>query len=99
MTTKAGLLQPQGMTVIERDLLALAGADEGRVIFNADRQRLEMWNGTAWIEVLTETSNLNGANLSNLVQGNLLTGSVDGALLINQVDASLLANDVDGGTY
>lgn len=50
--TKGGLLQPQSMTTVERDLLALAGADTGRLIFNETLQTLQFWDGTAWIDVV-----------------------------------------------
>lgn len=50
--TKGGLLQPQGMTTVERDLLALAGADVGRLIYNETLNQLQQWDGGAWREVL-----------------------------------------------
>ena len=49
--TKGGLLQPQGMTTVERDLLTLAGADNGRLIFNETTNTLQLWNGIAWVDV------------------------------------------------
>lgn len=56
MTTRAGLVQPQGMTTVERDLLTLAGADTGRLIYNETLNQLQQWNGSAWIEVLNANS-------------------------------------------
>ena len=48
----AQLVQPQGMTTVERDLLVLAGADTGRLIYNETTGELQKWNGSAWVEVL-----------------------------------------------
>ena len=50
--TKAALLQPQGLTTTERNLLTLAGADTGRLIYNETTKGLEQWDGAAWVEVL-----------------------------------------------
>ena len=50
--TKAGLVQPQGMSTVERDLLTLAGADVGRLIYNETLNQLQQWDGAAWREVL-----------------------------------------------
>ena len=32
--SQAKLVQPQGLSTVERDLLTLAGADTGRLIYN-----------------------------------------------------------------
>lgn len=66
--TKAGLVQPQGMSTVERDLLTLAGADVGRLIYNETLNQLQQWDGTAWREVL----------LGPTVATTRLTGTVDG---------------------
>lgn len=58
MTTRAALLQPQGMTTTERDLLTLAGADTGRLIYNETLNQLQQWTGTAWVEVLNQDSTI-----------------------------------------
>jgi len=55
--TKGGLLQPQGMTTTERDLLTLAGADIGRLIYNETLQQLQFWDGAAWQEVPVGVAN------------------------------------------
>lgn len=57
MTSRAGLLQPQGMTTAERDLLTLAGADTGRLIYNETLQELQFWDGGAWQQVPFGTAN------------------------------------------
>lgn len=49
---RAALVQPQSMTTTERDLLALAGADHGRIIWNETLQQLQKWTGGGWVEVL-----------------------------------------------
>ena len=51
--TKAALLQPQGLTTTERNLLTLAGADTGRLIYNETTKGLEQWDGVAWVPVLS----------------------------------------------
>ena len=61
MTTRAGLLQPQNMTTAERDLLTLAGADIGRLIYNETLQQLQFWDGAAWQEVLIGPDLLGGS--------------------------------------
>ena len=58
MTTRAGLVQPQGMSTTERDLLTLAGADVGRLIYNETLNQLQQWDGGAWVEVLNANSTL-----------------------------------------
>ena len=50
--TKAGLVQPQGMSTVERDVLVLAGADMGRLIWNETLQQAQCWNCTVWQELL-----------------------------------------------
>lgn len=50
--SKAGLVQPQGLTTIERNLLTLAGADVGRLIYNETTSTLQQWDGAAWRDVL-----------------------------------------------
>jgi hypothetical protein len=94
--TKAALLQPQGLTTTERNLLTLAGADTGRLIFNETTGNLEQWDGVKWVPVLNGGSALNGANLTGQVSGSLLAGTVNGALLTGTVQGSLLAGTVQG---
>lgn len=48
----AQLTKPQGMTTVERDLLVLAGADVGRLIYNETLSQLQCWDGSAWQEVV-----------------------------------------------
>jgi len=50
--TKAGLVQPQVMTTLERDLLRAAGADTGRLVYNSTTSTLQQWDGSAWGDVL-----------------------------------------------
>ena len=67
--TKAALLQPQGLTTTERNLLALAGADTGRLIYNETTKGLEQWSGVAWVPVLNADSALSGAKLTGDIDG------------------------------
>ena len=50
--SRAALVQPQTLTTVERNLLTLAGADTGRLIYNQSTNELQKWNGSAWVEVL-----------------------------------------------
>lgn len=59
--TKGGLLQPQGMTTVERDLLTLAGADVGRLIYNETLSQLQCWDGSNWQEVFIGPNLLGGS--------------------------------------
>jgi hypothetical protein len=67
--SKAGLVQPQGLTTIERDLLTLAGADVGRLIFNETTGTVQQWNGTTWLNVLTHASSLDAGKLFGVADG------------------------------
>ena len=67
--TKAALLQPQGLTTTERNLLALAGADAGRLIYNETTKGLEQWSGVALVPVLNSDSALSGAKLTGDIEG------------------------------
>jgi hypothetical protein len=40
------------MSTVERDVLVLAGADMGRLIWNETLQQAQCWNGTVWQELL-----------------------------------------------
>ena len=66
--TKAGLVQPQVMTTLERDLLRAAGADTGRLVYNSATSNLQLWDGGAWRDVLVGPT----------VDAALLTGVADG---------------------
>jgi hypothetical protein len=72
--SKAGLVQPQGLTTIERDLLTLAGADVGRLIFNETTRTVQQWDGISWRDLLTSTSNLDATKLNGVVSGTLVDG-------------------------
>jgi len=54
--TKGALIQPQGLTTTERDLLTLSGGDIGRLIYNETTSKLQQWTGSAWVDVLTSTA-------------------------------------------
>ena len=88
--SQAKLVQPQGLSTVERDLLTLAGADTGRLIYNETTNELQQWDGVAWVPVLNAGSALSGANLTGTVQGSLLTGTVQ---------SNLLAGDIEGGVF
>jgi hypothetical protein len=66
--SKAGLVQPQGLTTIERNLLTLAGADVGRLIYNETTSTLQQWDGAAWRDVL----------IGPTIDAAVLTGVADG---------------------
>jgi hypothetical protein len=101
--TKAGLLQPMGMSTVERDLLVLAGVDSGRLIYNETTKHLQQWDGLKWVDVLNADSTLAAGKLAGVVSGLLvdaidgskLTGVVSGAL-IDTLDGAKLTGTVDG---
>lgn len=97
--TKGGLLQPQGLTTTERNLLTLAGADTGRLIYNETTKALEQWDGAAWVPILNAGSSLSAAQLTGQIPGSMLTGQVQGSLLTGTVQSNLLTGDIDGGVY
>jgi hypothetical protein len=68
--SKAGLVQPQGLTTIERNLLTLAGADVGRLIYNETTSTLQQWDGAAWRDVL----------IGPTVDAAVLIGEADGGV-------------------
>ena len=102
--TKAGLLQPMGMSTVERDLLVLAGVDSGRLIYNETTKHLQQWDGVKWVDVLNADSSLAAGKLTGVVSGALvdaldgskLTGTVSGAL-VDTLDGTKLTTSVDGG--
>lgn len=78
--SQAKLVQPQGLSTVERDLLTLAGADTGRLIYNETSNELQQWDGAAWVPVLNAGSALSAAQLTGQVQSSLLTGDIDGGV-------------------
>ena len=96
--SKAGLVQPLSMTTIERDLLTLAGADIGRLIYDTTVSQLQQWDGSAWREVL-----IGPTVASSRVTGTLpmtqITGDLDGARITGDIKAAQLIGDVNGGIY
>ena len=96
--SKAGLVQPLSMTTIERDLLTLAGADIGRLIYDATAGQLQQWDGRAWREVL-----IGPTIAASIVTGTLpmtqIAGDLDGARVTGDIKAAQLIGEVDGGTY
>ena len=68
--TKAGLVQPQMMTTLERDLLRTAGADVGRLVYNTTLSQLQQWDGTTWRQVL----------IGPTVDVSMLTGVAEGGV-------------------
>ena len=68
--TKAGLVQPQGLTTMERDLLVMAGADVGRLIYNETTGKLQQWDGGSWRDVLVGPT----------VDTSLLIGDIEGGV-------------------
>jgi hypothetical protein len=101
--TKAGLVQPMAMTTIERDLLALAGVDSGRLIYNETTKHLQQWDGLRWVDVINADSALAAGKLTGVVSGALvdavdaakLTGVVSGAL-VDSLDGTKLTGSVNG---
>ena len=68
--TKGSFLQPHSLTTVERDLLTLAGADVGRLIYNETTDALQQWDGAAWRDVLVGPT----------VDAAILAGEADGGV-------------------
>jgi hypothetical protein len=68
--SQANLVQPQGLSTVERDLLTLAGADTGRLIYNETTNALQQWDGAAWRDVLVGPT----------VDAAILTGEANGGV-------------------
>jgi hypothetical protein len=80
--TKAALLQPQGLTTTERNLLALAGADAGRLIYNETTKGLEQWNGVAWVNVVSPDASETVKGIAELAtQAEVTTGTDDARIV------------------
>lgn len=101
--TKGGLLQPQGMTTIERDLLTLAGADTGRLIFNETTSTLQLWTGTAWADVAVGSVSVAAADITGQlvdaqiagVSATKLIGQVQDAQIVGMSSSKLIGPVVD----
>jgi hypothetical protein len=96
--SKAGLVQPQGLSTMERDLLRLAGADLGRLIYNETTRQLQQWDGLVWRDVL-----IGPTVASSIVTGSFpmtqITGNLDGARVSGAIGAGQLSGNIDGGFY
>ncbi|MFZ9260905.1 MAG: hypothetical protein ACO23G_10760 [Limnohabitans sp.] len=57
------------MTTTERNLLTLAGADTGRLVFNETTGTLQLWDGSAWIDVTTSDTVITDAMLPDPLSG------------------------------
>ena len=100
-STSQGLLPPR-LTTVQRDALASPAA--GLVIYNTDRQKLNVWNGTAWTEALAtaETAatvrfNYTGAPQTWTVPAGVTTLRVDLAGAQGGADNALVAQGGRGG--
>lgn len=97
--TKGGLLQPQGMTTVERDLLMLAGADVGRLIYNETTSRLQQWTGSAWIDVFFTSDTLPFTQITGQAVTEQLADASVTDVKVADVSGSKLIGEIDGGTY
>lgn len=77
--SKAGLVQPQGLTTVERNLLGLAGADIGRLIYNETTNTLQQWDGTAWRDLLVGPT-VPGSSITGDINATQLIGGIDGGV-------------------
>lgn len=97
--TKGGLLQPQSMTTTERDLLTLAGADVGRLIYNETTGRLQQWSGSGWIDMFFSSDTLPFTQITGQVATTQLANASVTDVKVVAVSGSKLIGDIDGGTY
>ena len=92
-STRATFIQAQTHTTAQRN--ALPDLEPGRLIWNADENTLQIYNGVSWEELRDAGGTIDGGDITGNIDGNQLVNRVDGALLWNYVDAGLLTGDVD----
>ena len=86
---QAKLVQPQGLTTVERDLMAVVGIDVGRLIYNETLNVLQMWNGVAWDNVIS----------SPTIPSTMVVGSIPMTQITGNFDGNRLIGNIDGGLY
>ena len=69
----------------------------GAMRFNSDSQKLEYWNGSAWFQVHTATSNLDGGTRGIIAGGNNYTGPAEIHGEIQYLNISSKGNTIDFG--
>lgn len=87
--TKGYLLQPQGMSTVERDLLTLAGADSGRLIYNETTSTLQVWSGGTWVDVAAGTISVAAANITGQLTDAQIVGLAASKLTGQVTDAQI----------
>jgi len=92
--TKGALIQPQGLTATERDLLSLSGGDVGRLIYNETTSTLQQWTGSAWIDVLTGAAG--GTNVSSVFGRSGAVVATEGDYTLTQLGDVALTTPVSG---
>ena len=87
--TKGALLQPQDMSTVERDLLSLAGADVGRLIYNTTDSELQLWDGSAWQNVAAGAITVDAANITGQIVDAQIAGMSSSKLIGQVTDAQI----------
>ena len=86
---QARLVQPQGLTTTERDLMAVVGIDVGRLIYNETTNALQIWNGTGWDNVIS----------SPTIPSTMVVGTFPMTQVTGNLDGNRLIGNIDGGLY
>jgi len=87
--TKGYLLQPQGMSTVERDMLTVAGADNGRLIFNETTSTLQLWDGVSWVDVASGTISVAAVNITGQLTDAQIAGMAASKLTGQVTDAQI----------
>lgn len=87
--TKGALLQPQDMSTVERNLLSLAGADVGRLIYNTTDSKLQLWDGSAWQNVAAGVITVDAANITGQIVDAQIAGMSSSKLTGQVADAQI----------
>ena len=66
-STRAGLLQAQSHTTLQRD--TLPDVESGRLIWNSDETKLQVYSGTAWLGFDSSGSGIDASTLFGEIDG------------------------------
>ena len=74
--TRAQLVQAQTHTESARDLLPVV--QQGRLIWNATANSLQLYDGSDWLDVLDSDASIPGDSITGNIDAAQLDGDIDG---------------------